>query len=175
VYLYGSQAITYVNAILWVVTEPPLWVIKLPQTAHTPHYRQPSPALYGSITFTHLDSWASTLRPLLMESVFQFQHPVSQTGTRLGPLNSVPDWFWNQHFHSFRYQNDALLDSPGKKHLNKVERDLYTVYRRPYFTHTSVYPRMAHFFSITHLSLYHLYGHKPGLFSMLISTLWCRL
>jgi hypothetical protein len=25
------------------------------QTAPTPHYRQPSPPLYGSITFTHLE------------------------------------------------------------------------------------------------------------------------
>ena len=33
VYLYGSEAITYLSAILWVVTEP---------------------ALYGIITFTHL-------------------------------------------------------------------------------------------------------------------------
>jgi hypothetical protein len=45
VYLYGSEAITYLNAFLWLVTEsaPP-----------PPHYRQPSPSLYGSITFTLL-------------------------------------------------------------------------------------------------------------------------
>ena len=28
-YLYGSEAITYLNAIFWVVTELALWVIKL--------------------------------------------------------------------------------------------------------------------------------------------------
>ncbi len=40
VYLYGSEAISYLSAILWVVTEPALWVIRMPPT---PHYRQPSP------------------------------------------------------------------------------------------------------------------------------------
>jgi hypothetical protein len=30
VYLYGSEAITYLTAILWVVTEPAQWVIRLP-------------------------------------------------------------------------------------------------------------------------------------------------
>jgi hypothetical protein len=34
--LYGSEAITYLNAFLWVVTMSH-------QTAPTPHYRQPSP------------------------------------------------------------------------------------------------------------------------------------
>ena len=56
VYLYGSEAITYLNAILWVVTEPALWVIKLPPP---PHYRQPSPTLYGSITITYLEENSS--------------------------------------------------------------------------------------------------------------------
>ncbi len=51
VYLYGSEALTYLSAILWVVSEPALLVIRLPPT---PHYRQPSPPVYGSITFTHL-------------------------------------------------------------------------------------------------------------------------
>ncbi len=51
VYLYGLEAITYLSAILWVVTDPALWVIRLPPT---PHYRQPSPLVYGSITFIHL-------------------------------------------------------------------------------------------------------------------------
>jgi hypothetical protein len=50
VYLYGSEAITYLRAILWVVTEPALWVIRLPPP---PHYRQTSLPVYGSITFTH--------------------------------------------------------------------------------------------------------------------------
>ncbi len=35
-----------------MVTEPSLWVIRLPPT---PHYRQPSPHLYGSMTITHLE------------------------------------------------------------------------------------------------------------------------
>ena len=51
VYLYGSEAITYLSAILWVVTEPALWAIRLPPP---PHYRQSSPPVYDSITFTHL-------------------------------------------------------------------------------------------------------------------------
>ena len=51
VYLYGSEAITYLSAILWVVTEPAQWVIRPPST---PHYKQPSPPVYGSIAFTHL-------------------------------------------------------------------------------------------------------------------------
>ncbi len=49
VYLYGSEAITYLSAILWVVTEPAIWVIRLPPT---PHYRQPSPPVYGSENFS---------------------------------------------------------------------------------------------------------------------------
>ncbi len=32
VYLYGLEAITYLSAILWVVTEPLLRVIRLPPT-----------------------------------------------------------------------------------------------------------------------------------------------
>ncbi len=32
VYLYGSEVITYLSAIFWVVTEPELWVIRLPPT-----------------------------------------------------------------------------------------------------------------------------------------------
>jgi hypothetical protein len=50
VYVYGSEAITYLSAILWVVIEPAL----SHQAAPTPQYRQPSPHVYGSITFTHL-------------------------------------------------------------------------------------------------------------------------
>jgi hypothetical protein len=30
VYLYSSEAISYLNAFLWVGTEPTLWVIRLP-------------------------------------------------------------------------------------------------------------------------------------------------
>ena len=59
VYLYGPETITYLTAILWVVTEPALWVIKLPPT---PHSRQPSPTLYGSITFTHLEENFSVVK-----------------------------------------------------------------------------------------------------------------
>ncbi len=36
--LYGSEAITYLEAILWVVTEPTLWVCPHPPPP-TPHYR----------------------------------------------------------------------------------------------------------------------------------------
>jgi len=32
VYLYGSEAITYLKTILLEVTEPALWVIRLPRT-----------------------------------------------------------------------------------------------------------------------------------------------
>ncbi len=51
VYLYGSEAITYLNAFLWVVTEPPLGVIRLPPPSTT---GSPPLSLNGSITFTHL-------------------------------------------------------------------------------------------------------------------------
>ncbi len=51
VFLYGSKAITYLNAILWVVTEPAVWVITLPPPLTT---GSPPPTLFGSITFTHL-------------------------------------------------------------------------------------------------------------------------
>ncbi len=53
VFLYGSEAITYLNAILWVVTVLQSQQYESSHCPH-PHYRQPSPALYGSITFTHL-------------------------------------------------------------------------------------------------------------------------
>jgi hypothetical protein len=52
VYMYGSEAITYVNAILWVLTEPALWVIRLSQSPTT---GSPPLSLYGSITITHLE------------------------------------------------------------------------------------------------------------------------
>ncbi len=51
VVLYGLKAITYLNAILWVVTEPAVWVTTLPPPLTT---GSPPPTLYGSITFTHL-------------------------------------------------------------------------------------------------------------------------
>jgi hypothetical protein len=51
VFLYGSEAITYLNAILWVVTEPAVLVITLPPPPTT---GSPPPTMYASITFTHL-------------------------------------------------------------------------------------------------------------------------
>ncbi len=59
VYLYGSEAITYLSAILWVVTEPALRVIRLspaPNTGSRP------PFLYGSMTFTHLEDNSSMVK-----------------------------------------------------------------------------------------------------------------
>ncbi len=38
---------------IWMDTEPAVWIITLPPPS-PPHYRHPSPTLYGSITFTHL-------------------------------------------------------------------------------------------------------------------------
>ncbi len=57
VYLYGSEAITYLSAILWEVTEPALGVIRLPPT---PHCRQPSPrclAAYPSPIWKRTLAW----------------------------------------------------------------------------------------------------------------------
>jgi hypothetical protein len=64
VYLYGSDAITYLNAFLWVVTEPALRVIRLPPPPTT---GSPPPSLYGSITFTHMEDNSSMgkLPPML--------------------------------------------------------------------------------------------------------------
>ncbi len=50
--MYSSEAITYLNAILWVVTESALLGIRLPPPPTT---GSPPPSLYGSITFTHLE------------------------------------------------------------------------------------------------------------------------
>ncbi len=57
-YLYGSEAVTYLNALLWVATEPAVWVIWLPP----PHNRQPYNPLYGSITFTNLEENSSMIK-----------------------------------------------------------------------------------------------------------------
>ncbi len=54
VYLYVSQAIIYLNALLWVVTEPSLWVIRL----------SPLPPMCGNITFTHLEDNSSIVKLL---------------------------------------------------------------------------------------------------------------
>ncbi len=51
VVLYGLKAITYLKAILWVVTEPAVLVTTLPPPPTT---GSPPPTLYGSITFSHL-------------------------------------------------------------------------------------------------------------------------
>jgi hypothetical protein len=51
VYLYGSEAITYLNAFLWVVTEPALRVIKPPPTPIT-----------GSPPLTHLEENSSIVK-----------------------------------------------------------------------------------------------------------------
>ncbi len=52
VYLYGSEAITYLNVLLWLFTKPALMSHK---TSPIPLYRQPSLPLYGSKTITHLE------------------------------------------------------------------------------------------------------------------------
>ncbi len=59
VYLYGSEAITYLNAIIWVVIEPAIWVIRLPLPTTI---GSTTPSLYGSITFTHLEENSSTVK-----------------------------------------------------------------------------------------------------------------
>jgi hypothetical protein len=59
VYLHGSEAITYLNAVLWEVTEPVLGVIRLPPPPTT---GSPPPSLYGSITFTHLEENSSMVK-----------------------------------------------------------------------------------------------------------------
>jgi hypothetical protein len=56
---YGSEAITYLNAFLWVVTEPALRVIRLPPP---PSAGSPPPSLYGSITFTQLGENSITVK-----------------------------------------------------------------------------------------------------------------
>ncbi len=65
-YLYGSEAIIYLKAILWVVTKPALYVIRLPQpplqAALPPH-----PPLYGSITITRLEENSCMARLTYME------------------------------------------------------------------------------------------------------------
>jgi hypothetical protein len=54
VYLYGSEAITYLNALLsFKATEPACTMSH--QTAPIRTTGSPPPNLYGSITFTHLE------------------------------------------------------------------------------------------------------------------------
>ncbi len=53
-YLYGSEAVTYLNALLRMVKEPALWVVyPIPTTG------QPSPFLYISITFIDIEGNSS--------------------------------------------------------------------------------------------------------------------
>jgi hypothetical protein len=52
VYLYGSEAITYLNAFFWLVTEH-----YESSDCPTPHYRQPSP----------LPVWQHNLHPFRRE------------------------------------------------------------------------------------------------------------
>ncbi len=63
-YLYGSEAITYLKSILWVVTKPSLCVIRLPQP---PLQAALPPPLYGSITITRLEENSCMARLPYME------------------------------------------------------------------------------------------------------------
>ncbi len=58
VYLYGSEAITYLNDILSVGTEPAPWV-NCPPPPLQPPSTHLHPSLYGSITFTYLEENSS--------------------------------------------------------------------------------------------------------------------
>jgi hypothetical protein len=58
-------------------------------------------------------SWASASR--LMPPTSAFRHPLSQSGTGLGPHMPVLDWFRHRHFCSFRYRTDWMPDSPAFK------------------------------------------------------------
>ncbi len=42
------------------------------------------------------------------------------SGTGLGPLIPVPDWFRHRNFCSFRYRTDWMPDSPTFRHLKKL-------------------------------------------------------
>jgi hypothetical protein len=44
------------------------------------------------------------------------------SGTGLGPLIPVPDWFRHRHFCSFWYRTDWMPDSPKFRHLKKRYR-----------------------------------------------------
>jgi hypothetical protein len=52
VHLFGSEAITYLNAIRWKFSEPALRVIRL---SPAPTTGSRTPSLYGSMTLTHLE------------------------------------------------------------------------------------------------------------------------
>jgi len=42
------------------------------------------------------------------------------SSNRLGPIVLVPDWLWHQHFCSFQYWSDRMLDSPVFWHFKKL-------------------------------------------------------
>jgi hypothetical protein len=64
VYLYGSEAIIYLSAILWEVTEPVLIRLPPPPTTGSP----PPPPVYGSIAFTHFkENFSMVKLPYLCE------------------------------------------------------------------------------------------------------------
>ncbi len=48
-----------------------------------------------------------------------FQSGAEHSGTGLGLLILVPDWFQHRHFFSFRYQTDWMPDSPAFQHAKK--------------------------------------------------------
>ncbi len=65
-YLYGSGALTYLNAILWGVTDLQLWVIRLPP--HPTTGSPPPPPQYESITFTQLKENFSMVKLPMLKS-----------------------------------------------------------------------------------------------------------
>jgi hypothetical protein len=54
VYLYGSEAITYLNAYFEWLQNQHYESSDFPHSTLQAHYKQPSPPLYGSRNFTHL-------------------------------------------------------------------------------------------------------------------------
>ncbi len=52
-------------------------------------------------------------------SILYLSQVPEHSGTRLGTLISVPDWFRHQHFCSYRYRTDWTPDSPTFRHLKK--------------------------------------------------------
>jgi hypothetical protein len=56
--LYGTEAIPYLNAFLWVTTGPSQYVIRLLPTPTSGSI----PSLYGSIAFTHLEENSSMVK-----------------------------------------------------------------------------------------------------------------
>ncbi len=100
-YLYGSEAITYLNAFLWVVTEPALWVIRLPPPPTTGN---PPPSQYGSITFTNLEEFSSMVKlPYLWKSKGKTCMVEELSHLKQLSLNHVckiglTHWFYRGHY-----------------------------------------------------------------------------